>query len=179
MKKLILITIIFWFGSAHANTVGYNFHMTGFSEGATVSGWFTGKDLNHDGYIRLWDNEVEDFKLVFTGNSIVPSFTHRLPELLSLFFDFSSHDRITTFDELGGLESRNTDTAFVPGRGSMTIGTWYVEEMCPEGVSCYRTDYSDGFRFTVTDRSPVPLPTPVWLLFSGLIGLVGLRHRKE
>lgn len=58
--------------SAHAGS--YVFHQGGFSEGAAITITFDGTDLNHDGLISFWDNEIEQSALSFSGNSLVHAY---------------------------------------------------------------------------------------------------------
>jgi hypothetical protein len=53
----------------------------GWSGGGAVTGYFSGEDLNHDGYINLANGEVDAYQITFSGNSIVPDFTHTLGDL--------------------------------------------------------------------------------------------------
>ena len=80
----------------------------------------------------------------------------------------------------------------------LTVGDRYVLEFIsssPNGVTTYRNNYDDGryifqgtpteygydlqFRTYYDDAAVVPIPGAVWLLGSGILGLVGLRKRKN
>lgn len=66
---------------AHAST--YTFSQTGFEDGGAVSGYFTGSDLDGDGFIRMsgTQKEVGDFVLRYTGGSRLPNITIDFNEL--------------------------------------------------------------------------------------------------
>lgn len=50
--------------------------------GGTITGKFTGEDSDHDGYINLQSGEVSDYQVTFSGNGLIPGFTHNLSNLL-------------------------------------------------------------------------------------------------
>ena len=66
---------------AYAST--YTFSQTGFEDGGAVSGYFTGSDLDGDGFIRMsgTQKEVGDFVLRYTGGSRLPNITIDFNEL--------------------------------------------------------------------------------------------------
>lgn len=80
----------------------------------------------------------------------------------------------------------------------LTVGDRYVLEFissAPNGVTTYRYNYDDGryifqgtptengydlqFRTYYDDAAVVPIPGAVWLLGSGLIGLLGIRRKQH
>ncbi len=80
----------------------------------------------------------------------------------------------------------------------LTVDETYVLEFVsssPNGVSAYRNNYDDGayivrgsvntsgydlpFRTYYDDAATVPVPAAVWLLGSGILGLVGIRRRNS
>ena len=80
----------------------------------------------------------------------------------------------------------------------LTAGSTYVLEFIsssPNGVATYRNNYADGayifqgkpktsgydipFRTYYDDTATVPVPAAVWLLGSGLLGLVGIRRKAK
>src|SRR5687767_10809122 len=96
MKRLLLALVSVFVASAtHAAPVTYGFYQGGYAENAFVAGYFRGEDLDGDGYIEylaqglypsgdvvcLFDCEVSDYFMSFSGNSAVAPFVHRLPAL--------------------------------------------------------------------------------------------------
>ena len=67
---------------AHAST--YTFNQSGFGDGGTVSGYFTGSDLDADGSISMVSlrQEITDFSLRYTGGSRMPDVTMDFDDLL-------------------------------------------------------------------------------------------------
>ncbi|WP_079437102.1 PEP-CTERM sorting domain-containing protein [Zoogloea sp. LCSB751] len=58
---------------SHAAT--YNFYQAGYSGGGGVSGYFSGTDLNGDGYLVGTHGEIDGFQLSFAGNAAVDAFS--------------------------------------------------------------------------------------------------------
>ncbi|MDH5301249.1 MAG: hypothetical protein OEW58_07810 [Gammaproteobacteria bacterium] len=64
-----------------ANPTTYSILQSGWSGGGNISGFFSGEDLNSDGYIDLAGGEVGAYEISFTGDIFVPDFTHTLADL--------------------------------------------------------------------------------------------------
>jgi hypothetical protein len=67
--------------------VDFSFSQAGFSEGAGVTGTFTGSDLDLDGQLSSFEGEILAFSMTFSGNSIVPTFSLGLVDLFGLVYD--------------------------------------------------------------------------------------------
>ncbi|AOY57286.1 hypothetical protein [Desulfococcus multivorans] len=65
----------------HAIPTTYSISQSGWSSGGTVTGFFSGEDLDHDGYINLANGEVDSYQIEFSGNTLVAAFTHTLADL--------------------------------------------------------------------------------------------------
>lgn len=74
-------------GTAAADPVTYLLTQGSWTQGGEVTGSFTGEDLNGDGFIDLSFGEVFDYQITFSGNSVIPAFTHTFSELL--FFRYT------------------------------------------------------------------------------------------
>jgi hypothetical protein len=68
----------------------YTFTQTGFSGGGTVTGTFSGSDLNSDGFLSSFAGEVTDYSMSFTGDSIIADFTHGLGDFYGLIYELGS-----------------------------------------------------------------------------------------
>ena len=73
-----------------AHATNYAFSQGGYSGGGSITGTFTGSDNNLDGQIASFAGEVTAFSLSFSGDSIVPNFTHSLADLFGLVYDVGS-----------------------------------------------------------------------------------------
>jgi len=75
---------------------GFELSQGGFDDNARLSGRFSGVDFNQDGLLTLTlpdngsaygaINELNEFEVTFSGNSLVAPFTVGIPELLSAQF---------------------------------------------------------------------------------------------
>ena len=78
---------------ASAVPITYNILQEGYDEGARVTGFFTGDDIDMDGKLSYFAGagdpfaEVFDFQMEFSGNSTVPLFTLGFSELFALAYD--------------------------------------------------------------------------------------------
>lgn len=59
----------------------YRIEQCGWQGGGTVIGEFVGEDRNRDGFIDLNQGEVLSYSVTFSGNNLVPKFTHSLNDL--------------------------------------------------------------------------------------------------
>jgi hypothetical protein len=73
--------------TASAEPVTYLLTQGSWTQGGEVTGSFTGEDLNGDGFIDLSFGEVFDYQVTFSGNPVIPAFTHTFSELL--FFRYT------------------------------------------------------------------------------------------
>lgn len=159
--------------SFSANAATYTFSQNGFSGGGVITGSFDAVDINNDGQIHFFNNEVTGFSLAFTGDTIVEGFTH-------------------TFSDFGGLVY-DIDSGFIgdgPNNGGEGLASnWF-------GISGF--EYASGMGATGTlggrviniatgaisssanliSVTAVPIPAAAWLLGSGLLGLIGVARRK-
>ncbi len=90
MNKLIVYTLLL-LGivlSQPASSNLFTFSQGGFEDDATVTGSFTGEDLNNDGILTFKQNvngtnietgEVTSFNMNFSGNSIIPAYALSFP----------------------------------------------------------------------------------------------------
>jgi hypothetical protein len=74
--------------AAYAET--FAFTQGGFTEGGEITGMFVGSDLDSDGQINSFLGEVTAFSLRFSGNAVIPAFTHTFSALSGLVYDVGS-----------------------------------------------------------------------------------------
>jgi len=65
----------------------FTFVQAGFSDGAEVTGSFSGIDLDGNGQLSTFEGELTAFDMSFSGNSLVDSFSLGLDDLFGLVFD--------------------------------------------------------------------------------------------
>lgn len=95
MKKYIFLFLVVCINSVNAAPIVYNFSQAGFDEGASVTGMFTGEDLNGDGQLSNFDpdnfnidtGEITDFIMDFSGNSLVSPFSLGFADLHGFAYD--------------------------------------------------------------------------------------------
>lgn len=78
-----------------ANAATYLFTQSGYQEGATANGSFSGNDLNNDGAINSLSGELTGFSLSFSGNSIVSAFSLDTSDLIGLYYGPAAFSIIT------------------------------------------------------------------------------------
>ena len=109
------------------------------------------------------------------GALCVPQITYKLLIQFSFLVDTASvpgllvdiTDENTIFNsllgagELGSLSVNYADSSKPAGNGGAATITYTITDIAPEGT-----------------LTTVPLPAPVWLFVSGLLGLLGIARRK-
>ena len=162
----------------------FTFCQEGFSEGAFISGSFTGTDSNTDGQLAF--AEVTDLTVTFSGNSIVDPLSFSFADFAGLVYDLD-----------GGPLGDGTSGAVEGIAASSAAGDYSAgpgpESLCGVGSDC--ASVTDG---TGTDSSQelitinggacggsstaeaVPaVPLPLLLALGGLLGFVGMRRLKS
>jgi fibro-slime domain-containing protein len=126
----------------------------------------------------LWGNEGNPHNYHFTFE-IHSSFTYQGGEV----FSFTGDDDVWVFInntlaiDLGGVHSSMSASVSLDSLGLSTGNTYDLDFFFAErhtSQSNYRIDTSLELR-----PSAVPIPSAVWLLGSGLLGLVGIRRRYK
>lgn len=91
--KLLALLLASSGAAAHAVSINYTFRIDGFPEGAFMSGYFTGSDLNGDGILKgspfgpiatLY--EVTDFGVMYSGDSRIGPYTPQGLDFFGVFF---------------------------------------------------------------------------------------------
>ena len=100
----------------------FAFVQGGFSSGASVSGFFSGIDLNGDGQLSAFDDEVTDFSFSFSGNAFVSAFTLGSGNLLGLVYDLDGGvlGDGTGFD-VEGIAASDRATTYAVGPGPFAL----------------------------------------------------------
>ena len=152
-----------------ASAASFNFFQGGYSEGATVTGMFTGEDLDNDGLIASFSGEVTDYMMSFSGNSLVPAFSHGLPDFYGLVYVLGSD--IGNFFDSDGIASSNGTTFYGASGGTIV----YSGPQFPGG----KVGTFAGALDTTTEFVTVnTVPEPSTVLGLGLLGLGALVKRQ-
>lgn len=149
------------------DTIAYRYTQSGFADGASVSGWFIGRDDDADG--MLYAYELSDFGFSFSGNRAVPSFTMGMDNRAGLVFDLARAD-LMHLAVVGPGETRELEyDAFgwpgyhIPGRVSSNL----------DGLISITWE-----RLAVEPMSAVPEPGRLSLWLAGLIAMGALARRR-
>lgn len=147
--------------------IAYHFTQTGFADGAQVSGWFVGQDLEADG--MLYAFELSDFSFSFSGNRAVPAFTMGMDNRAGLVFDIAAanlmHLHVTGPDGTRDLEfdAFGWPGFHIPGRVSSNL----------DGLISISWD-----RLEVAPMAPVPEPHLASLWLAGVLVLGAVAKRR-
>lgn len=208
MKTLTIVTVaIMGISLSSAASAAFErmfeFYQGGFSEGAYVSGTFSGADLNASGrlgddqlpFLPPYEGEVSSFHMSFSGNSLVSSFNVDYPIARigepTLVYDM---DGGPLGEAMAGVPEgialdKLVNTSFEQSLTEYWAGAGPLLE-CATGGSCgwiRRSGLdSSGLGYSGEDFSKelvqvneVPLPAAVWLFGSGLLGLLFTAKRNK
>jgi hypothetical protein len=164
--------------TAIAQSQTFEFFQTGFSEGAMVTGSFTGEDLDSNGQLSAFTGEITDFQMAFSGNSVVAGFTLDFADLQGLVYDLDG-------GPIGDGLTLDVEGIGAGGQGfSYAAGPGPVAE-CGVGVDCAvvsdgtNDDFSQEFvQIGAPAATPVPVPGWAYLMMFLLIAAVGLRSLR-
>lgn len=175
IKKLLQGVIFATFASQAilASAATYHFSQSGYADGATITGSFTGVDLDHDGQINSFAGEVSAFTLTFSGNSIVPTFTHSFSDLSGLVYTVG-HSTLGS-DSSGGTEG-------MASNWEHSTGYDFASGLGPTGLNGGRIIDTASGATTSTDAliqiTSVPEPASALMTLAGL-GVLGVLARRR
>lgn len=175
--------------ASHAQSERFEFTHGGFSEGAVLTGFFVGADLDGDGRLSSLEGELTDFAMQFSGNSLIPAFSIGLDALDGLVYFLNGgplgDDDHPTRGE--GIRARIGDLTYVigPGPDETAVICAANQSSCffRAGVA---VDGSEALMQVQAVPPDLPAPQavpiaswPAWLLLALLLlGLAGHRRHR-
>jgi len=124
--------------------------------GGIMTGKFTGEDSNHDGYINVQSGEVSDYQVTFSGNGLIPGFTHDLSDLVYFRYTVGSSGFRPSFPlySTDGTYFYDADD-YTIGRNDLTVQIGAFQD----GVA------RDAIVVPVSESSPLTIlcPQPLFL----------------
>lgn len=168
-----------------AHGASYTFQQMGYQDSGVLHGAFTGDDLDGDGVLSSFADEVSAFTLTFNGNGIVPGFSHGDSDLYGLVFRLGDqvlgNDGFAGAVDAEGMASNWMADELAPDLPSMS-GFAFASGVGPLGeVRSEITDWNTGARLISYEPitvSTVPEPNGVILASLGMLGLILVRRRK-
>ena len=203
LTRLLACLILFGFASSgsaaittYTNEASYLTALSGFSY-ATMFEGFEGTDWNNARYPNSVSSKTTQ-GLTWTANSYVTTYNFGIAPRTGNYGVFdtgTTSDRIiissaTTLTGVGGwFVGTNAENVFIDLDGSYSGATIsgihqilthdFLGVIDTNGfTSCsIRTSSGNWFADDFTIATPIPIPGALWLLGSGLIGIVGIRKK--
>ena len=116
--------------------IDFTFLQDGFTDGATVTGTFSGTDNDADGQLSSFVGEVTAFSMTFSGNALVPVFSLTLADLFGLVYDLNGGPLGDGLDL--DIEGIRAESATFPSTSDPDLGRSSTE--CGVGENCAIVD---------------------------------------
>lgn len=175
--KSLLVATALSLGSLSAQAASYTFSQTGFSGGGSISGSFTGDDLNNDGVLGSSISEISAFSLNFSGDSQIVNFSLGRNDLSGLVFYLNSGNFIGEDGAAGvgeGIGAYNTNFSYFSGIGQELNSTGGNGGQAGDGLFAALTTTSSLISVTAV---PEPASFAMLLAGLGLMGAVAVRRK--
>jgi hypothetical protein len=167
---------------ANAAVIDFTFSQSGFGGGGQITGFFSGEDLDGDGQLSSFADEITAFGVSFSGNATVSAFSLGFQDLFGLVYDLGDpllgNGRSGDFE---GILAENGSAGYLVGPGPLL-----VDGACLNGALCGQVNRGDALAQTsqlvVVAGPTAAIPEPAsWALMIGGFGLAGtaLRTRRS
>lgn len=180
LAAIALCIGITWAASAGATAITYHFTEGGFDDGATVTGTFTGADLNSDGELTyaIGPDELTAFSMQFSGNSLVPAFSLGLSDLGGFVWELNlgphiGDDDVGSSEGIAGPFTGQGYALYAVGPGPFRL--------CDGTQACGYVSAANGNQsftiepvFVTSLPNSVPEPSSLGMAIFGLLVLGGL-----
>lgn len=166
---------------AGAAVVNLTFTQSGFGNGGTITGFFTGEDADGNGQLNSFEGEITDFGLSFSGNHAVEAFSLGFEDLFGLIYDLGDPllgDGRT--GELEGILAENGSFSYLVGPEPLgQAGACLNDEICGQinqGDAVTRT--TELVVVGDTPAIPEPASWATMILGFGIAG-AAVRNRRR
>jgi len=154
--------------SAAAAPQTYSLKQAGWSSGGEVNGYFSGEDLDKNGFLELFNGEISAYSVSFTGNDYVPAFTHNLSDLK--FFSYT----------IGSPGFRPSFPLFSCGSGYFYDADDYMIGLCTNGVQDLQANTWTWTGQNALVAAELPEPSTLSVMAFGLMAAsVAVRRRRK
>lgn len=173
--KSVLFAAVLAATGLSAQAATYSFSQSGFAGGGTISGSFTGIDLDTNGFLDFSNSEISQFNLSFSGGTQAPAFTMALSDLAGLVYQLNGGNFI------GDNGAQNTGE----GIAALSAQMAYLTGIGPVGAPGGQIWDGAGGPLTSTSAllsvTAVPEPESYAMLLAGLalMGAVAGRRRRH
>ena len=112
----------------------FTFVQAGFSDGAEVTGSFSGVDLDGNGQLSTFESELTAFEMSFSGNRLVDGFSLGLDDLFGAWCSISMATLATVSISTSKVSRRPPAASFMPwgpGHSSRAMAEFAVSSRRP------------------------------------------------
>lgn len=165
---------------AQSAVTSFTFSQGGFGGGGQITGSFVGNDINGNGQLSSFDNEISDFTVSYSGDATVGAFTLGFSDLFGLIYDLGGpllgDGRI---GEGEGIVAENATFSYLVGAGPLANGA-----ACLNGAVCGQVSQADAVtssaQLVVVATPAIPEPSAWAMMIIGL-GVAGaaIRARRK